>query len=533
VGAARDRRVGARRFRVGRRRDERGGRRRVYCRERAGADCRVVDPAAYAWTTPSFTRPSRSGAVVYEMHVGSVVVPSGASAGTFASAEDALPAIADLGVNVVELMPVQAFGGNAGGWGYNPQLYHAPTPGLGALDDVRAFVDRAHALGLAVWIDSVVNHTDSWSQAPLRCFDGECPDASAGVYFFPPGPYATTPWGPRPSYTTPEVAQMLVASVDTWMRELRVDGFRWDSVSNVRAIDGQGVTPGGKELLVQINDRVHGLGGTSVAEDLKGYDAITQPSTTGGFGFDAQWDGFGYTIADVLVPASDAGRDLGQIVGALQGTSGGDPLARLLFIEDHDIVGNGGARLPNRIDAANPTSFAARKRSMLAALLMLTAPGVPMLFMGQEWLSTEAFANPPAPLTGPTAEGAKVRAFYRDMVRLRRNAGGLAGGLLDANVEILHRNDGAKVLAYRRYGASTEDVIVAVNLSGTAFTEYDVGVADTSAWRVRVNSDWPAYGSDFTGAQSGVVTPTKHTTDGKPYALPLALGRYSAIVLSR
>ena len=504
-----------------------------YCRELAAGACRVVDPNLYAWATPSFTRPARSNAVVYEMHVASFTVASGAAHGTFASTRDALQGLADLGVNVIELLPVQAFGGGAGGWGYNPQLFHAPMPSLGTSDEFRALVDRAHSLGIAVWIDTVVNHTDSWNQAPLRCFDGDCPNGSAGLYFFPPGPYERTPWGPRPDYATPEVATMLAASVDTWMVEHRADGFRWDSVSNIRALDGQGTTPGGKDLLTRANARVHALSGLSVAEDLKGFGAITASAASGGFGFDAQWDGFGYDMANVLVPASDAGRDLGQVIGVLQGTSGGDAFARLLYMENHDIVGNGGARLPTRIDGANPTSFVARKRSMLGAAVMLTTPGVPMLFMGQESLATQPFTNPPTLLAAPTAEGTRVRAFYRDMIRLRRNLDGKAGGLSDAGVEIVQRNDAGKVLAYRRHGASGEDVLVVVNFASTAYTEYDVGVPDANAWRVRVNTDLPAYGSDFTGTESGSVTPVLRAKDGKPYTLPLALGAYSAIVLTR
>ncbi len=504
-----------------------------YCRELAAADCRVVDPNAYPWMTPSFTRPARATTVVYEMHVGSYAVPKGAPNGTFASTRDALDGLAELGVNAIEIMPVQSFGGGGNGWGYSPRLFHAPKPTLGTSDEFRALVDRAHALGVAVWIDTVVNHTDGYAQAPLRCFDGDCPNGSAGVYFFPAGPYATTPWGPRPDYATPEVATMLAATVDTWMVEHRADGFRWDSVSNLRALDGRGTTPGGKDLLVRVNERVHALRGLSVAEDLKGFGEITQSAASGGFGFDAQWDGFGYTMSDVLVPPSDAGRDLGQVIGALQGTSGGDPFARLLYLENHDTVGNGGARIPARIDGANPTSLAARKRSMLGAAIMLTAPGVPMLFMGQEALATAPFASQPAPLAAPTAEGLRVRAFYKDLIRLRRNLDGKAGGLADANVEIVQRNDTDKVLAYRRHGASGEDVLVVANLANKAFTEYDVGVPDAAGWRVRMNSDLPAYGSDFTGTMAGSVTPMLRAKDGKPYALPLALGAYSVVVLTR
>ena len=503
-----------------------------YCRQLVGASCAVVDPSSYTWRTPTFTRPTRAQSVVYEMHVGSFSVPASAPYGTFASDAAALPSLAALGVNVVELMPIQSFGSKPNTWGYNPQLYFAPRPELGSADDLRRFIDTAHSLGIAVWMDTVVNHCDSWSQAPLRCFDGQCADGGAGIYFFGPGSYATTPWGPRPDYTSSEVSTMLLGAASTWMNEFHGDGFRWDSTSNIRALDGTGQTPGGKQLLTNLNDQIHAAGGFSVAEDLKGYAAITQSTTSGGFGFDAQWDGFGYTVDAQLTVAADASRDLGQIQNALTSNYAGDPYARLIFTEDHDTVGNGGSRLPSAIDPANPTSFAARKLSIDGAVLLLTSPAVPMLFQGQEALATGTFANPPAPLAAPTTQGSEILAFYKDMIALRRNTTGGAGGLGDTGLEIFQRNDAAKVIAYRRYGTSNEDVIVIVNLMNKAYTEYDIGVADAGPWRVRLNTDNPSYSDDFAAGQTGSITARAGAKDGKPFTLPLILGAYSAMVLT-
>jgi 1,4-alpha-glucan branching enzyme len=504
-----------------------------YCRELDGSSCLVKDPSTYAWTTPSFTRPARTQAVVYELHVGSFSVPSGAAYGTFASVASALPQLADLGVNVVELMPVQDFGSGAEGWGYDPQLYLAPKASYGSSDDLRALVDAAHGLGIAVWMDTVVNHTDGYSKAPLICFDGNCPDGGDGIYFFPAGMYAMTPWGPRPNYPDPHVLSMILASASTWMNEFHGDGFRWDSVSNIRAVMAMGTVPGGQALLTQVNDQIHAGGGFSVAEDLQGYAAITQPTSSGGFGFDAQWDGFGYTIDAQLALPSDASRDLGQVVGALTSNYDGDAYARLLFTEDHDTVGNGGSRLPNQIDAADPTSYAARKLSIAGAVMLLTAPGVPMLFMGQESLALGTFLDPPDALAPATAQGLQIRAFYKDMIRLRLNLDGGAGGLGDANIEVFQQNDAAKVVAYRRYGASGEDVIVVVNLMNKAYTEYDVGISDAGPWRIRLNTDSTAYSSDFAAGETGSVTAVAGEKDGKPYTLPLELGAYSCMVITR
>jgi 1,4-alpha-glucan branching enzyme len=502
-----------------------------YCRELTQTGCVVVDPTAYAWKTGGFKQAPRNRAVVYEMHIGSFAVPAGSDHGTYASTRAALPELAKLGVNVIEVMPVQESGNDPLGWGYNPQLFLAPKAVLGTLDEFRALVDDAHALGIAVWVDTVENHTDGWNKAPLHCFDG-CQGAN-GIYFFPPGQYASTPWGPRPDYTRAEVKNYLLDSIDVWMGENRCDGFRFDSVSNIRGLDGNGDTPGGKDLLTASNDRVHARGGLSVAEDLKGWDKITNATNNGGFGFDAQWDGFGWSVMDTMALFADDARDLGKIQGAVSGTYSGDGYARLLFTEDHDTVGNGGSRLPDRIDSANPTSWAARKRSMLGAALLFTSPGVPMIFQGQESLATGTFDGHPKPLAAPTAEGLKVQAFYRDLIHLRTNAAGGAGGLSDANVEVFHRNDAAKVLAYRRHGASGEDVIVVVNLRKKDYTQYDVGVDSAGPWKVRLNTESTAYGSDFNAGQTGSITAQAQQKDGKAFSLPLKLGAYAAMILTK
>jgi 1,4-alpha-glucan branching enzyme len=165
--------------------------------------------------------------------------------------------------------------------------------------------------------------------------------------------------------------------------------------------------------------------------------------------------------------------------------------------------------------------------------MLLTAPGVPMLFMGQESLALGTFLDPPDPLAPPTAQGLQIRAFYKDMIRLRLNLDGASGGLGDANIEVFQQNDAAKVVAYRRYGASGEDVTVVVNLMNQAYTEYDVGISDAGPWRIRLNTDSTAYSSDFAAGETGSVTARLGTKDGKPYTLPLELGAYSCMVITR
>jgi 1,4-alpha-glucan branching enzyme len=125
-----------------------------------------------------------------------------------------------------------------------------------------------------------------------------------------------------------------------------------------------------------------------------------------------------------------------------------------------------------------------------------------------------------------------VRAFYKDLIRLRRNLDGGSGGLGDNEVEVFHRNDTAKVLAWRRHGSSGEDVVVIINAMNKSYTEYDIGVADAGPWRVRLNTESSAYSSDFSDGQTGSISARSGTKDGKPYTLPLQLAAYSAMILT-
>lgn len=489
----------------------------------------VVDPRTYEWKTKTFTAPARENAIVYEMHVGTF-----GEGGTFKGATEKLDALADLGVNVVELMPVNSFGGR-NGWGYNPHSYYAPHAPYGTPDDLKAFVDAAHARGIAVITDVVYNHYDGWSEAPLRCFDGHCPNGSAGVYFFEDAAYAKTPWGPRPAFSTKEVADFVVDNVFAWMTEYRIDGFRHDSVSNVRAIDGKGTVPGGVELLKRSNEVADGVsaGAFLIAEDLKGYASLTNARARGGYGFDTQWDGFfHWAITSALVAKEDSARDIGKVSEALQSTYDGDPFARLIYVESHDTAGNDGARLPVRIDASDPTSLAARKRAMIAAGMLMTAPGVPMLFMGQEMLEPVKFTAPPSPLDWSHAkDNAGTLTFYRDVIKARRELTALAG----RNVAVTHLNSSAtdRVIVYRRWQSPGDDVMVVANFGARRYARYDVGLPAGGAWKARIDGDDVRYGADFGAPARTTVTVASAARDNLPFTGSIALAPYSIVILTR
>jgi 1,4-alpha-glucan branching enzyme len=403
---------------------------------------------------------------------------------------------------------------------------------------MRRFVDEAHARGIAVVLDVVFNHYDGNSQAPLRCFDGPCTGGSAGVYFFDQDPYAKTPWGPRPHFAKQEVADFFTDNVFAWTTEYKVDGFRHDSVSNIRALDGQGTVPGGAALLRRMNEVTEAArpGALLIAEDLKGEASVTGSRASGGLGFVAQWDGgFQWAVTAAATATTDEARNLGAVRDAIAGQYNGDPFQRLLYVESHDTAGNDGARLPVRIDAADPTSVSARKRAMLAAGLLFTAPGVPMMFMGQEMLEDTKFTPQPGPLDwSKSMTNAPVLAFYKDIIRLRRNLDGVSGGLRGKNVTITHLNQspGNRVLAFRRWGSPDDDVVVVANFGATRYARYDVGVPGDGAWKVRLDSDSTRYGADFGSVTPTAVAVTAAPRDGLAATASVTLGPYAMVVLS-
>ena len=132
----------------------------------------------------------------------------------------------------------------------------------------------------------------------------------------------------------------------------------------------------------------------TIAEDMQNDDEITKPVDQGGAGFTAQWAArFVHPVRAAVITPSDSQRSLDSVRGAIEGRYNGDPFQRVIYSESHDEVANGKARVASEIDPHDPDSWFAQKRTTLAAALVLTAPGIPMLFQGQEFLEDGWFQD--------------------------------------------------------------------------------------------------------------------------------------------
>jgi maltooligosyltrehalose trehalohydrolase len=351
----------------------------------------VVDAAAFAWTDDGWSGVAAGRQVIYEMHVGTFT-----PAGTWRSAAEALPHLAELGITMVELMPVAEFPGGFN-WGYDGAALFAPAHVYGTPDDFRAFVDSAHALGLAVILDVVYNH-----MGPDGCYMA----AFAKRYF---SERHTTDWGDAINFDGPaseHVRRFFLANVEYWIRDFHLDGFRVDATQNI-------YDSGTPHILAELTSAARSAAGGRrvwlIAENEPQDTRTIQPVAAGGFGFDAIWtDDFHHSAmvavtgrreayyldhrghAQEFVSAAKWGFLFQGQHYAWQGQRRGTPTFGLPasrfvnFLQNHDQVANSADG--RRIHALAST---AEFRALTALLLLM--PGTAMLFQGQEFAASAPF----------------------------------------------------------------------------------------------------------------------------------------------
>ncbi len=351
----------------------------------------VVDPAAFNWTDASWLGTPLKGQVIYELHLGTFT-----PAGTWAAATEELPALADLGITLVEVMPVAEFAGDFG-WGYDGVNLFAPTRLYGTPDDFRTFVDTAHRLGLGVMLDVVYNHF-----GPVGNYLGQFS-----------GDYLTmdrqTGWGEAINFdgaNSAPVREFFVANAGYWIDEYHLDGLRLDAVHAI-------VDESEEHILKAIGRRVREKSGSRqtlvILENEHQESYALRPIERGGYGMDAGWNDDFHHVARVAA-TGHAEYYFGDYQGTPQefislvkwgylyqgqwnerqqrrrGTPGLDldGAQFVTFLQNHDQVGNSPASR-----RAHELTSPGRHRALTA--LWLLAPGTPLFFQGQEFSASSPF----------------------------------------------------------------------------------------------------------------------------------------------
>ncbi len=497
----------------------------------------VYQPTIYQWQSGAFQTAPWNELVTYEMHVGTFYVPTGQNLpGTFGTAAQKLDYIKDLGVNAIMLMPVNEFPGDLS-WGYNPAHPFSVEQALGGPDGLKAFVDAAHMRGIAVMGDVIYNH---WGPSDLDLwqYDTWNIDSGGGIFFYQDS-RANTPWGPRPDFGRNEVRSYIRDNALMWLSEFRMDGLRFDGTKYIRKVDQNGPDiPEGWSLLQWVNNEADAQfpGKLLIAEDMDSNPWLTKTTGAGGAGFDSQWDpGFVHPMRDALEATVDSARDMEQVRYAVTNAYNGSMQQRIIYTESHDEVANGNTRLPEAIWPGNASSWYSRKRSTLGAALVMTSPGIPMIFQGQEFLEDGWFAAEDPLDWTKAVTYAPITSLYRDLISLRKNAHGTTRGLSGNSTNMHHVNNTAKVVAFHRWqnGGPGDDVIVMANFSNNAFTNYRIGLPRSGTWKLRLNSDWSGYSADYANYPSFDTNGDSIAYDGMAYSGLVSIAPYTALIYSQ
>jgi maltooligosyltrehalose trehalohydrolase len=375
---------------------------------------RVYDQGAFPWDDATWQGPPLTGAVIYELHIGTFTPE-----GTFDAARERLEYLYKLGITHVEVMPVAEAAGNRG-WGYDGVCLFAANSCYGGPDAFKRFVNAAHMQGIGVILDVVYNHF-----GPVGNYTGKF------------GPYTTdkhqTPWGDAVNLEdrySDEVRKFFLDNAVMWMREFHVDGLRLDAVHEL--VDRSAV-----HFLEQLSANVYNLSAMLgrrlflIAESDLNNPMIVRPIEANGYGMDAQWsDDFHHALFTVLHAQGDETKgyynDYGDFESLAKSLKSmfvydgiyshyrkrhhGRPVDSLSahhfigFIQNHDQVGNRatGDRLEHIVGVA---------RTKVALGLVLMAPSVPMLFQGEEFAASTPFlyfaAHEDEEMAKQVAEGRK------------------------------------------------------------------------------------------------------------------------------
>jgi 1,4-alpha-glucan branching enzyme len=467
----------------------------------------VIDRGA-TWST--FATPAFSELILYQLHVGSFagfndgIAVSPVNGGWAAKCEQIIPKldyIRSLGFNGLALLPIGEVPAvaNEQHMGYAPTNWFAPETDLGSPASVRRLVDEAHRRGLAVIFDVVYNHA-SIDQNPYWDYDGYANDG--GIYFEGGG---DSTFGHIPAHWKTEVRQFFLDNARMWLDDYRGDGLRFDAAHLIQwealqyFIYGLRENPFWRDKLF-------------IAE-WDGNDRARWPYVLNDIGFDAVWGMSGpYAFREAVVRGAFGGDAVGAMLSVMDRWPYRDPWNVVrYYLGSHDQIRDekSGQETDHRYPVeilGGRGSWTARAQCRMGWALAVTAPGLPMMFMGCEghlpgywWPSLDGngdhrfdWSKVGDPL------GAPMQALVRSANQLRWNHPALRTG----DVSVTHQDPRNNVFAWRRWNDAGDVVLTVANFSETEWRGFDYALPTGvgGGWQEIFNSQAP----DFDGyADSG------------------------------
>jgi 1,4-alpha-glucan branching enzyme len=488
-------------------------------------NCLLRDASKFPWRTPQFRPPAFNDLIVYELHVGAFSQLPGHIHGRFLDAAARAPYLSDLGVNAVELMPIQEYPSDFS-LGYNGTDYYSPENDYGEPSDqelqhylqtvnhalqqrglagyasvdvlrgsdnqLRALIDVLHACGIAVILDVVYNHAGGGFDSNSIWFLDRMPENNKNDSLY----FTDHDWagGQVFAYWNDDVQQFLIDNTTSFIDEYRVDGFRFDEVS---VMDHNGGWRTAQAITGTL--RAHKPEAITIAEYWPVNDYIVKPEGEGGADFDATWhDGIRNTVRAAVRAASSGSSafvNMDDIAAAIANSGLRNRWRAVQSIEDHDIVRRGrDLRIARLADQSDPRSWYGRSRNRVATGLVLTAPGIPMLFMGQEFLEDKQWNDDPGSGSqlwwGGLESGDKQMGdflrFTRELIGVRRKQPALRG----EGCRVIYSSNTDRVLAFQRWVEGVgRDVIVVASFNERTWFGYQIGFPSGGRWLEVFNSD--------------------------------------------
>ena len=503
----------------------------------------AVVSAEFSWSDGSWKGVRTEDVVLYELHVGTFTTE-----GTCEAIIPRLAELRELGITMLELMPVAEFPGHRN-WGYDGVLPYAAESSYGGPDGLRRLVDAAHREGLGVCLDVVYNHL-----------------GPEGNYLEKLGPYFTdayrTPWGSAINFDGPEsdqVREFFIANALMWIEQVHIDALRLDAV---HAIHDESAYPFLRELAERVREAADAAGRRVqlFPESDLNDPRLVRPRDAGGYGHDAHWNDDFHHALHALLTGEKSGyyEDFGSIADLARvldegyafarrysphrkrrhGDSGADLDGSALIVaaQNHDQVGN-------RLMGERLTTLIGFEALKLAAGAVILSPFIPLLFMGEEWGEPAPFLyfvshrdpglieavregrrkefaafqwneEPPDPQSEATFERSRpdsslaaggkhrvLRELYRTLLALRREVPALGTGAAGTRRSVVCEKE-RSLVTFRRNGSS--EALVAMNFSSSpASLKLD---GDPRGWRLRIDtaeSRWLGPGSPAAALEAG------------------------------
>jgi len=550
--------------------------------------CMIRSGTAYPWHDAAFVTPDFTNMIIYQLHIGTYAIDNPGIASTFLDIIGKIPYLVALGIDVLQPLPVDETETDPS-MGYNgadlfspdfPYVVTDPSalaqylatingllkgkglPPLALTDIVsgpaqlKALVDLCHVYGIAVAFDVVYNHAGGFDVN--NSFDDQC------IYYF--DRIANVGNNNDSLYFTNQdrgtgglsfalwnngVRQFLIDNASYYINEFHVDGFRYDEISDLISMN----CDSGWSFCCDLTNTLRSLKPRLLQNaefwpgEVGNYPKSSQSLVTsvadGGAGFDAvQHDALRSAVRGAILSSSfgqQSAVDFDAIAGSLYPNGFAHGWQTIPCVENHDIVKVGtDQRIPVLADSADHRSWYARSRSRFATGILLTAPGIPQIFMGQEFLEDKQWswdATSANLLNWGGLNGARDVAmvnhlrFTQDLIRLRWNQPALRGD----NVNPFHVHNQNRVLAFHRWLEGTgQDVVVVATLSDTTWYNYDVGFPGAGAWAEIFNSDvYDNWVNPIVAGNGGAITASGPPMQGLPASASIVIPANGFVVFAR